>query len=386
MKSLARARRRAPRRRSRRSRSAMSLRAVRRRRRARVRASTAVDRRRRSARRGRKILLDVGIAILLAGSLNIVNGYAGQFSIGHAGFMLVGGYARRVAHVLRLDPLVRAPRSRSRRLPRQRRAAVPRRAACSAALVAAVARARRRPAVAAAARRLPRDRHARLRRDRARARAADHGDVSRRTSTRSRSARWSTLANNLGGAAAGFVAGPDATPTLFFVYLFVAIVLLVLAYRLKYSSKGRALLAVRENEIAAEAMGVDTTRAKVVAFVFVGVLRRHRRRAVRAPGRRTLDPKELGFQKSIDIVIMVVLGGMGSITGVVLGAAILDDPARGVPRVRRVPDDRLRARADRRDDPAAAGDLRRQGAVGDVVRGVGAKLRCAGRSREAPSR
>src|SRR5919205_1281927 len=39
-----------------------------------------------------KILLDVGIAILLAGSLNIVNGYAGQFSIGHAGFMLVGGY------------------------------------------------------------------------------------------------------------------------------------------------------------------------------------------------------------------------------------------------------------------------------------------------------
>src|SRR5690606_15338465 len=40
-----------------------------------------------------KILLDVGIAILLAGSLNVVNGYAGQFSIGHAGFMLVGGYA-----------------------------------------------------------------------------------------------------------------------------------------------------------------------------------------------------------------------------------------------------------------------------------------------------
>src|SRR5690349_12832045 len=40
-----------------------------------------------------KILLDVGIAIVLAGSLNVVNGYAGQFSIGHAGFMLVGGYA-----------------------------------------------------------------------------------------------------------------------------------------------------------------------------------------------------------------------------------------------------------------------------------------------------
>jgi branched-chain amino acid transport system permease protein len=127
------------------------------------------------------------------------------------------------------------------------------------------------------------------------------------------------LANNLGGAE-GFSQVPGYT-TLFFVYLF-AFVLLVLAYRLKYSSKGRALLAVRENEIAAEAMGVDTTRAKVVAFVFAaffagigGSLYAHQVGA--------LDPKELGFMKSIDLVIIVVIGGMGSITGVVLGATIL---------------------------------------------------------------
>ncbi len=127
------------------------------------------------------------------------------------------------------------------------------------------------------------------------------------------------LANNLGGAE-GFSQIPGYT-TLFFVYLF-AFVLLILVYRLKYSSKGRALLAVRENEIAAEAMGVDTTRAKVVAFVFSaffagigGALYAHQVGA--------LDPKELGFQKSIDLVIIVVIGGMGSITGVVLGASIL---------------------------------------------------------------
>jgi branched-chain amino acid transport system permease protein len=127
------------------------------------------------------------------------------------------------------------------------------------------------------------------------------------------------LANNLGGAE-GFSQIPGYT-RLVFVYFF-ALVLLILIYRLKYSSKGRALLAVRENEIAAEAMGVDTTRAKVVAFVFSaffagigGALYAHQVSAI--------DPKELAFQKSIDLVIIVVIGGMGSITGIVLGASIL---------------------------------------------------------------
>jgi branched-chain amino acid transport system permease protein len=107
---------------------------------------------------------------------------------------------------------------------------------------------------------------------------------------------------------------------IFFAYIFVAI-LLVVSFRLKTSSQGRALLAVRENEIAAEAMGVVTARAKISAFViaafFAGV----------AGGlfghQSTLSPSELGFQKSIDVVIMVVLGGMGSISGAVLAAILL---------------------------------------------------------------
>jgi branched-chain amino acid transport system permease protein len=120
------------------------------------------------------------------------------------------------------------------------------------------------------------------------------------------------------GGSLGFGGLPTYT-RIFYVYVFVAIVL-ICAYRLKASSKGRALLAVRENEIAAEAIGVSTSRVKVSAFVMAaffagigGALFAHELGT-------TLNPRELGFLKSIDLVIMVVLGGMGSITGVVVAA------------------------------------------------------------------
>jgi branched-chain amino acid transport system permease protein len=146
-----------------------------------------------------------------------------------------------------------------------------------------------------------------------------------------------TMFTHLGGASpfTGVPSYVSATPWLqdasgenpghagiFFAYVIVAI-LLVAAYRLKGSAKGRELLAVRENEVAAEAMGVDTAKAKVSAFVmsafFAGIgggLFAHQVGT-------SLSPKDLGFQKSIDLVIMVVLGGMGSISGVVMAAAIL---------------------------------------------------------------
>jgi branched-chain amino acid transport system permease protein len=126
--------------------------------------------------------------------------------------------------------------------------------------------------------------------------------------------------DNLGGAL-GFSGVPTFT-RVFYVYIFVAI-LLIVAYRLKASTQGRALLAVRENEIAAEAVGINTTRAKVSAFVLAAFFAGIGGSLFAHELGTTLSPKELGFQKSIDIVIMVVLGGMGSITGVVLAAAIL---------------------------------------------------------------
>jgi branched-chain amino acid transport system permease protein len=129
------------------------------------------------------------------------------------------------------------------------------------------------------------------------------------------------LVRKLGGGF-GFQYTPDYIDPKnpFWVWLFVMIVLIA-AYRLKLSAKGRALLAVRENEIAAQAMGIPTTKVKVSAFVVAaffagigGALYAHELG-------NSLRPADLGFQKSIDLVIIVVLGGMGSITGVVIAAA-----------------------------------------------------------------
>ncbi|HET9869896.1 MAG TPA: branched-chain amino acid ABC transporter permease, partial [bacterium] len=82
------------------------------------------------------------------------------------------------------------------------------------------------------------------------------------------------------------------------------------------------LLAVRENEIAAEAMGVDTTAYKVKAFTASAAV------AGVAGGLFAhylcyLNPSSFGFMKSVEIVIMVVLGGMGSVSGAVLAAFAL---------------------------------------------------------------
>jgi branched-chain amino acid transport system permease protein len=262
-----------------------------------------------------KILLDVGIAILLAGSLNVVNGYTGQFSIGHAGFMLVGGYAAAwltfygSIHWFGTKEPIAGFLGNGQLL-----------FLAGCVLGGAIA------AVFGVIVGLP---SLRLRGDYLAIVTLGFGEIMRvlgqitdrqpKNVAAVKERSMFELANNLGGAE-GFSQIPGYT-TLFFVYLF-AFVLLVLVYRLKYSSKGRALLAVRENEIAAEAMGVDTTRAKVVAFVFSaffagigGALYAHQVGA--------LDPKELGFQKSIDLVIIVVIGGMGSITGIVIGASIL---------------------------------------------------------------
>jgi branched-chain amino acid transport system permease protein len=261
------------------------------------------------------ILIDVGIAIVLAGSLNVVNGLAGQFSIGHAGFMLAGAYASAWLTYYGSITLWNASRVHGGLLGE---GALLFLAACVVGGLIA--------ALFGLLVGLP---SLRLRGDYLAIVTLGFGEILRvigqitsaqvtdKAAIKGQSIF--SLADNLGGAK-GFFSIPHYT-NLFYVYVF-AFVLLILAYRLKYSSKGRALLAVRENEVAAEAVGVDTTRAKVVAFVMSaffggigGALYAHRVTVV--------NPAELSFQKSFDLVIIVVIGGMGSITGVVIGAAIL---------------------------------------------------------------
>ncbi len=262
-----------------------------------------------------KVLLDIGIAIVAAVSLNIVNGFGGQFSIGHAGFMLIGGYAAAWLTYYGSIQLWGAAELHGGFLGGGDWLFL---AGCL--LAGAIA------AVAGVVVGLP---SLRLSGDYLAIVTLGFGEIMRVLVQRSgdvlspgdaQNAGMLGALGNLGGSL-GFGGVPTYT-RVFYVYVFAAI-LLICAYRLKISSRGRALLAVRENEIAAEAMGVHTARVKVQSFVmsafFAGIggaLFAHELGT-------TLNPRELGFQKSIDIVIMVVLGGMGSITGVVLAAIIL---------------------------------------------------------------
>lgn len=91
---------------------------------------------------------------------------------------------------------------------------------------------------------------------------------------------------------------------------------------LVHSTYGSGFLAVRDDEIAAEAMGINTTKYKVLAFVigafFAGVAG-----GLYAHFKQFIHPEGFGFLRSIDIVVMVILGGMGSTFGVCVAAVLL---------------------------------------------------------------
>ena len=122
------------------------------------------------------------------------------------------------------------------------------------------------------------------------------------------------------GGARGY-SGIPIVKSFFWIFL-IAILTIVIVYNIVNSAFGRALISIREDELAAEAMGVNTTRYKVMAFVISsamagagGVLLAH------FDG--YLNPKSFEFIKSFEILIMIILGGLGSIVGSVLGAILL---------------------------------------------------------------
>src|SRR2546427_679637 len=101
-----------------------------------------------------------------------------------------------------------------------------------------------------------------------------------------------------------------------------AVLTIVVVYNLVHSDIGRALVSIREDELAAEAMGINTTRYKVLSFVIssalagmAGVLFGHYT--------QFLSTNDFQFIRSFEIIIMIVLGGMGSLTGSVLGAVVI---------------------------------------------------------------
>ena len=263
-----------------------------------------------------KVMTDIGINVMLAVSLNIVNGFTGQFSIGHAGMMAVGGYTAAAityygSFLLWGSPGLHGGFLGSGDLLFLGSCLVGGLAAALAGFVVGL------PSL-------------RLRGDYLAIVTLGFGEILRVLLQRTgdvltdaetiRATSTPDLATHLGGAL-GFTGIPFYT-SLFYVTCFATITILI-AYRIKRSSTGRALLSIREDEVAAEAMGVDTTRLKVTAFVLAAFFAGIAGALFAHEVGTTLNPRELGFQKSFDIVIMVVLGGMGSISGSAIAAVLL---------------------------------------------------------------
>jgi branched-chain amino acid transport system permease protein len=129
------------------------------------------------------------------------------------------------------------------------------------------------------------------------------------------------------GGARGY-SGIPKLANFFWIYLFAAVTILIV-YRIVHSSFGRTLVAIREDEIAAEAMGVHTTRAKVIAFVVSSAL------AGVAGGLFAhylmyVHTNSFTFLRSFEIIIMIVIGGLGSISGSVLGAVLFISLTEGL--------------------------------------------------------
>jgi len=248
------------------------------------------------------ILARILIAVLAAVSLQLVNGFTGQFSIGHAGFMAVGAYTGAALSVYGSAPLLADlqqwfPASVARALYFPIPLLFGGLAASLAGLLVGI------PAL-------------RLRGDYLAIATLGFGEI----------IRIAILNIDAVGGARGFSLMAQSGVDLRYESLgaiggVVAISVALIA-RLVYSAGGLAFRAVREDETAAEAMGIATTRVKVEAFAvasfFAGVAG-----ALFAHSEGYVHTNSFTFVRSFEIMVFVVLGGLGSLSGAALAAAVL---------------------------------------------------------------
>lgn len=223
------------------------------------------------------ILITIGINIVLGVSLNLVNGYTGQFSLGHAGFMAVGAYVSAAVTVFLGWGFV------------------------AALVLGGLGAALTGFAVGVPSLRLKGDYLAIV--------TLGFGEIIR------------VMVQNTEaiGGSRGFSV-PMRTG-FFSTYLAAALTVYVVVL-LVHSTYGRGFLTVRDDEIAAEAMGIDTTKYKVIAFVvaafFAGIAG-----GLYGHFKQFIHPEGFGFLRSVDIVVIVILGGMGNTPGVIIAAILL---------------------------------------------------------------
>ncbi len=265
------------------------------------------------------ILIYIGINIILATSLNLINGYTGQFSLGHAGFMAIGGYLSIAistyyapffedtfgtglfGHTISFIIVLLLGGS----------------AAAVAGIIVGV------PSL-------------RLKGDYLAITTLGFAEIIRviiqslEVVGASQGFRGAYIFDN-GVKAAQIPADMSGVPNVFYAvpkytnffwtFTFVAIIIYFI-HNLINSTYGRGFLAVKDDEVAAESMGVNTTKFKVIAFVsgafFAGIAG-----ALYGHFNLYLNPEDFNFLKSVEIVVMVILGGMGSMAGVIIAAIVL---------------------------------------------------------------
>ncbi|HHK6421582.1 TPA: branched-chain amino acid ABC transporter permease [Streptococcus pneumoniae] len=228
-----------------------------------------------------QILQQIGINIILAVGLNLIVGFSGQFSLGHAGFMAIGAYA--AAIIGSKSPTYGA--------------------FFGAMLVGAL--------LSGAVALLVGIPTLRLKGDYLAVATLGVSEIIR---------IFIINGGSLTNGAAGILGIPNFT-TRQMVYFFVVITTIATLNFLR-SPIGRSTLSVREDEIAAESVGVNTTKIKIIAFVF-GAITASIAGSLQAGFIGSVVPKDYTFINSINVLIIVVFGGLGSITGAIVSAIVL---------------------------------------------------------------
>ena len=228
-----------------------------------------------------QILQQIGINIILAVGLNLIVGFSGQFSLGHAGFMAIGAYAAAIIG------------SRTATYPAFFAAMV-----LGALIAGAVALIVGIPTL-------------RLKGDYLAIATLGVSEIIRILIING---------GDLTNGAAGILGIPAFTNWQM-VYFFV-VMTTILTINFLRSPIGRATLSVREDEIAAESVGVNTTKIKVIAFVF-GAMTASIAGSLQAGFIGSVVPKDYTFINSINVLIIVVFGGLGSMTGTIVAAILL---------------------------------------------------------------
>ena len=241
-----------------------------------------------------KILMVIGINIILAISLNIATGYLGQLPLGHAGFMAVGAYTGGI--FLKAVDAAKASGGAYYLY------------VIAALVLSGIVAGIFGILIGVPALRLKGDYLAII--------TLGFGEIIRVVLTNIDS----VLGFDFTYGASGLKRIPKITT--FFNVLLCVVLSCVVIHMVMKSRHGRAILAICENEIAAESCGIRTTYYKVMAFTmsafFAGVAG-----CLYAGYLGSLQPSSFGFMKSIEILVMVVLGGMGSMLGSILSATVL---------------------------------------------------------------